>query len=74
VSPPTSGARGTARSTVDNLKTETSIPLPSGSLVHHPEVQHAVVDMAIELEGIGPQLDRIADDWSQGSITGARAR
>ncbi len=52
--------------TVENLKTKTSIGLTSGSLITHPEVQHAVAEMVIELEGIGPQLDRIADDWSNG--------
>ena len=52
--------------TVDNLKTKTSIAISSGSLIHHPEVQHAVADMVIELEGIGPQIDRLADDWTQG--------
>jgi alkylation response protein AidB-like acyl-CoA dehydrogenase len=52
--------------TVDNLKSKTSIAIASGSLIHHPEVQHAVADMVIELEGIGPQIDRLADDWTQG--------
>jgi alkylation response protein AidB-like acyl-CoA dehydrogenase len=52
--------------TVLNLKTKTSIGLASGSIVHHPEVQRSVAEMVIELEGIGPQLDRIAEDWSTG--------
>ena len=52
--------------TVDNLKTKTSIAISRGSLIHHPEVQRAVADMVIELEGIEPQLDRLADDWTQG--------
>jgi alkylation response protein AidB-like acyl-CoA dehydrogenase len=52
--------------TIGTLKTKTSIAISSGSLIHHPEVQHAVADMVIELEGIGPQIDRIADDWTQG--------
>ena len=52
--------------TVNNLKTKTSIGISRGSLIHHPEVQHSVADMVIELEGIGPQLDRLADDWTQG--------
>ena len=52
--------------TIDNLKTKTSIALSRGSLIYHPEVQHAVADMVIELEGIGPQIDRLADDWTQG--------
>jgi alkylation response protein AidB-like acyl-CoA dehydrogenase len=52
--------------TLDNLKSKTSIAISRGALIHHPEVQHAVADMVIELEGIEPQLDRIADDWTQG--------
>jgi alkylation response protein AidB-like acyl-CoA dehydrogenase len=52
--------------TIDNLKTKTSIAISRGSLIHHPEVQRAVADMVIELEGIEPQLDRLADDWTQG--------
>jgi alkylation response protein AidB-like acyl-CoA dehydrogenase len=52
--------------TVDNLKTKTSIAISRRSLIHHPEVQRAVADMVIELEGIEPQLDRLADDWTQG--------
>jgi alkylation response protein AidB-like acyl-CoA dehydrogenase len=59
-------AQRTVDLTIDNLKTKTSIGVSSGSLIHHPEVQHAIADMVIELEGIVPQLDRLADDWTQG--------
>ena len=52
--------------TVDNLKKKTSIGISRGSLIYHAEIQHSVADMVIELEGIGPQLDRIADDWTAG--------
>ena len=52
--------------TVDSLKTKTSIAISRGSLIYHPEVQRSVADMVIELEGIGPQLDRIAEEWTQG--------
>lgn len=52
--------------TVENLKKKTSIAISRGSLIYHAEVQHAVADMVIEMEGIGPQLDRIADDWTAG--------
>jgi alkylation response protein AidB-like acyl-CoA dehydrogenase len=52
--------------TVEGLKRKTSIAISRGSLIHHPEVQHGVADMVIELEGIGPQLDRVADDWANG--------
>ena len=36
------------------------------SMAYHPEIQHAVADMVLELESIGPHLERIAEDWSQG--------
>ena len=41
------------------------------SMAYHPEVQHAIAQMVIELESIGPHLDRIADDWSNGVNYGA---
>jgi alkylation response protein AidB-like acyl-CoA dehydrogenase len=41
------------------------------SMAYHPEVQHAIAQMVIELESIGPHLDRIADDWSKGVDYGA---
>ena len=36
------------------------------SMAYHPEVQHSIADMVIELESIGPHLDTIAREWSQG--------
>jgi alkylation response protein AidB-like acyl-CoA dehydrogenase len=36
----------------------------------HAEVQHAIADMALELEAIGPHLDKIAQDWSDGADHG----
>jgi alkylation response protein AidB-like acyl-CoA dehydrogenase len=56
--------------TVDTVKKKKAIAL-SRSMAYHPEVQHAVAQMAIELEAIGPHLDRIADDWSSGVDHGA---
>lgn len=41
------------------------------SMAYHPELQHAVADMVLELESIGPHLERIAEDWSQGVDHGA---
>ncbi|HZT05819.1 MAG TPA: acyl-CoA dehydrogenase family protein [Chloroflexota bacterium] len=51
--------------TIEGVSKRTSIGL-SRPLHYHAEVQHNVAEMAIELEGIGPHLDRIADDWSNG--------
>ena len=51
--------------TVENVKKKTSLAM-SRPMAYHAEVQHAIADMALELEAIGPHLDRIAQDWSDG--------
>jgi alkylation response protein AidB-like acyl-CoA dehydrogenase len=56
--------------TVERVKTKTSLGL-SRSMAYHPEVQHAIAGMALELEAIEPHLDRIAADWSAGADHGA---
>jgi len=43
----------------------------SRSLAYHPEVQHAIAEMVIELESIGPHLEAVAEDWSNGVDHGA---
>src|SRR5262252_4195414 len=42
------------------------------SMAYHPEIQHTIADMVIELESIGPHLDTIAREWSQGVDHGAQ--
>jgi alkylation response protein AidB-like acyl-CoA dehydrogenase len=39
---------------------------PSRSMAYHAEVQHAVAEMVIEMESIGPHLDKVVQDWSDG--------
>lgn len=56
--------------TIAAAKSKHSIAL-SRSMACHPEVQHAIAQMVIELESIGPHLDRIAEDWSNGFDYGA---
>lgn len=51
--------------TVESIKKKTSIGL-SRSMAYHAEVQHTISEMVIAYEGIGPQLERLADDWSNG--------
>jgi len=46
-------------------KTKKSLAL-SRSMACHPEVQHAIAEMIIELESIEPHLERITEDWSNG--------
>ncbi len=43
----------------------------SRSMAYHPEAQHAIAEMVIELESIGPHLETIAQDWSNGVDHGA---
>ena len=65
---------GLARRALDKsiaaVKNKRSLAV-SRSMAYHPEVQHTIAQMALELEGIGPHLDRIADDWSNGVDYGA---
>lgn len=56
--------------TVEAAKTKRSIAL-SRPMAYHAGVQRAVGEMGLLMEGIGPHLDRIADDWSTGVNHGA---
>jgi alkylation response protein AidB-like acyl-CoA dehydrogenase len=49
--------------TLENIPKKTSLAL-SRSMAYHAEVQHTVAEMVIEMESIGPHIDRIAQDWS----------
>jgi hypothetical protein len=40
-------------------------------MAYRPEIQHTIAEMVIELESIGPHLDRMAENWSQGLDYGA---
>jgi alkylation response protein AidB-like acyl-CoA dehydrogenase len=51
--------------TIDSLKRKRSIAL-TRPMAYHPEAQHHVAEMGMELEAIEPHLDRIAHDWSTG--------
>jgi alkylation response protein AidB-like acyl-CoA dehydrogenase len=47
------------------VKSKGSLGL-SRSMAYHPEIQHAIAEMVIELESIGPHLETVAEDWSNG--------
>jgi alkylation response protein AidB-like acyl-CoA dehydrogenase len=51
--------------TTEMMKKKTAVAL-TRSMAYHPEVQHGVADMVLELEGIEPQLERTAQEWSDG--------
>lgn len=65
---------GLARRALDQsiaaVKTKGSLAL-SRSMAYHPEAQHAIAEMVLELESIGPHLETIAEDWSKGVDHGA---
>ena len=56
---------------VSNAKSKGSLAL-SRSMAYHPEIQHAIADMVIELESIGPHLESVAEDWSNGVDHGSQ--
>ena len=43
----------------------------SRSMAYHPGVQNAIGEMVLEIEGIDPHLDRVAQEWSDGVDYGA---
>ncbi|MCH8001144.1 MAG: acyl-CoA/acyl-ACP dehydrogenase [Proteobacteria bacterium] len=47
------------------IKDKSSVAMQR-SMAHHAEVQHSIAKMALDLEGIGPHLDKVAEDWSNG--------
>lgn len=51
-------------------KSKTSLAL-TRSMAYQPEIQHAIAEMAIELESIGPHREAVAEDWSNDVDHGA---
>jgi alkylation response protein AidB-like acyl-CoA dehydrogenase len=51
---------------VAGVKKKTSMGISRGSMMYHPAVQNGIAQMAMEVEAIGPYLDRLADDWTNG--------
>jgi alkylation response protein AidB-like acyl-CoA dehydrogenase len=52
---------------VSQLKTKTSIAL-TRPMIYHPEVQHGIAEVTMDLEAMGPHIDAIATDWAEGRI------
>lgn len=63
-------ARRALDMTIDTVKSKRSIAL-TRPMSYHAEVQHRIAQMGLAFEAIGPHLDRIADDWSNGVDHGA---
>ena len=55
---------------ITSARKRTSVGL-SRSMAYHPEIQHLFSEMQLTIEAMGPQLERIAQDWSNGVDHGA---
>jgi alkylation response protein AidB-like acyl-CoA dehydrogenase len=51
--------------TVDSLGKRGALGV-AGGMSHHPEMQHGVAEMAMELEALEPLIEKTADDWTNG--------
>ncbi len=51
--------------TVDSLGKRSALGV-AGGMSHHPEMQHGVAEMAMELEALEPLIEKTADDWTNG--------
>jgi alkylation response protein AidB-like acyl-CoA dehydrogenase len=58
-------ARRAADLAIAGARSKTSLGL-SRSMAYHPEMQHLAAEVAIELEAMGPHIERVARDWSDG--------
>jgi alkylation response protein AidB-like acyl-CoA dehydrogenase len=58
-------ARRALEVTIETVKSKRSIGL-TRSMAYHAELQHRIAQMGLAFESIGPHLDRVADDWSNG--------
>jgi alkylation response protein AidB-like acyl-CoA dehydrogenase len=50
---------------VDLVKSKSSLAL-TRSMAYHPEIQHGVAELVMDLETIGPHVDTIAQLWTEG--------
>jgi alkylation response protein AidB-like acyl-CoA dehydrogenase len=53
------------------VKQKTSVAGMTRSMAYHPEVQHRVAEIVLEIEKMIPHAERIAEDWSNGVDHGA---
>ena len=55
---------------VASVRKKTSLAV-SRTMAYHPGIQHQAAEMTLEIDAVGPHLDRIAEDWSTGVDHGA---
>jgi alkylation response protein AidB-like acyl-CoA dehydrogenase len=52
---------------VEQLKAKGAIAL-TRSMAYHPEVQHGVAEISMDIETMGPHVEALGVDWSEGRI------
>ena len=63
-------ARRALDMTIDTVKTKRSVAI-FRTMAYHADLQHRIAEMGLAFETIGPHLDRVAEDWSNGVDHGA---
>ena len=51
---------------IARVKQKTSVAGMTRSMAYHPEVQHRIAEIVLDIEGMIPHVERIAADWSHG--------
>jgi alkylation response protein AidB-like acyl-CoA dehydrogenase len=52
---------------IEQLKTKTSIAL-TRPMIYHPEVQHGVAEISMDIEAMGPHVEALGLDWTEGRV------
>jgi len=52
---------------VEQLKTKTSIAL-TRPMIYHPEVQHGMAEISMDIEAMGPHVEAVATAWAEGNV------
>ena len=55
---------------IEAVKAKKSVAV-SRTMAYHPEIQHAIAQMILALDSVGPHLDHVAREWSEGVDHGA---
>jgi len=52
---------------IEQLKTKTSIAL-TRPMIYHPEIQHGIAEISMDLEAMGPHVEAVATAWAEGNV------
>jgi alkylation response protein AidB-like acyl-CoA dehydrogenase len=52
---------------IEQLKSKTSIAL-TRPMIYHPEIQHGVAEITMDIETMGPHVEAVAADWAEGRV------